>query len=81
MTGQKWAKKPPGEGSRRVSGYALNPHTALPRTPGDLRGPLEGALGKLDRRTVRGNNSAPLCSPPLVPWGQIGSPHQQGAYC
>ena len=33
MTGQKWAKKPPGEGSRRVSGYALNPHTALPRTP------------------------------------------------
>ena len=44
LTGQKWAKKPPEEGSRRVSGYALNPHTALPRTPGFLRGPLEEAL-------------------------------------
>ena len=46
LTGQKWAKKPPGEGSRRVSGDALNPHTAHPWTPGFLRGPLEGALGK-----------------------------------
>ena len=44
LTGQKWAKKPPGEGSRRVSGYALNPHTAHPRTPGDLRGLLEEGM-------------------------------------
>ena len=47
LTGQKWAKKPPGEGSRRVSGFALNPHTALPRTPDLIRGPLEGTLEKL----------------------------------
>ena len=47
LTGQKWAKKPPGEGSRRVSGYALNPHTAHPRTPGIYGGRWKMPWGDL----------------------------------